>query len=309
VNAEVNIVKDTAVPIALRKWLLRITMAPAAIVLLVLLAIAAQAQSPGAPPTDISAIRHNSGEAVIPYFEGWIRNPDGTFDMVFGYFNRNYVQELTIPAGAANSVEPGPADQGQPTYFLPRRQRYMYRVRVPADFGRKDVVWTITANGHTEKGYGSLIPQEEITERVIMTSGGYDPGLNDPNKPPSIAISQMPMVTSGVPVTLTATVTDDGLPKPRPVSTTPRNTKAATGGFGGQVNSSTAPVQRELTLTWLQYGGPAKVTFGRNGAAPVANGQSATTATFAAPGTYKLVAIATDPGRLSTRTIVTVAAR
>jgi hypothetical protein len=41
----------------------------------------------------------------------------------------------------------------------------------------------------------------------------------------------------------------------------------------------------------------------------VTDGQAVTTASFAAPGTYKLIASASDPGRLSTRTevIVTVA--
>src|SRR5204862_1347007 len=49
----------------------------------------AQPQVPAQLPTDITAIRHNSGQPVIPYFEGWIKNPDGTHDLVFGYFNRN----------------------------------------------------------------------------------------------------------------------------------------------------------------------------------------------------------------------------
>ena len=181
------------------------------------LAITTQAQSPGTPLTEISGIKHTSGQSVVPYFEGWIKNADGTLDMVFGYFNRNYVQELAIPAGPDNRVEPGPTDQGQPTYFLPRQQRYVYRVRVPSDFGGKELVWSITANRRTEKAYGSLIPQEEITDRVVMTNGGYDPGLDDPNKPPSITIAPLSTTSVGIPVTLTAFVTDDGLPKPRPV--------------------------------------------------------------------------------------------
>ena len=42
------------------------------------------------------------------------------------------------------------------------------------------------------------------------------PGHDDPNKPPSITIaSECRPATAGAPVTLTASVTDDGLPKPR----------------------------------------------------------------------------------------------
>ena len=276
--------------------------------------VVARAQLPGLP-TEISGIRHNSGESVTPYFEGWIRNVDGTFDLIFGYFNRNYVQEFAIAAGPDNFVEapsavgtPASIDRGQPTYFLPRRQRYVYRVRVPADFGKREAVWSLTANGHTERAYGSLIPAEEITERVVTTNGNYDPGANDPNKPPSITIAPVAAATAGRPVTLTALVTDDGLPKPRrppPAA----DTKAAPGGFGGQVNATAAARPQGLIVRWLQYSGPAKVTFAQTGAQPVENGQAVTTATFAAPGTYKLIASATDPGLLSTKTevIVTVA--
>src|ERR1043166_4828998 len=72
-------------------------------------------------PTAISQTKFNSGQDVVPSFDGWLRNPDGTFTFVFGYLNRNFQQELVIPAGPDNKVEPGPAlDQGQPTYFLPR---------------------------------------------------------------------------------------------------------------------------------------------------------------------------------------------
>src|SRR5262245_273587 len=95
--------------------------------------------TPAKLPTELSNIRFNSGQSVVPYFEGWIRNSDGTFDLVFGYFNRNWQQELAIAVGPDNDVEFG----GQPTYFLPRRQRFIYRVRVPKDFGKKELVWTL----------------------------------------------------------------------------------------------------------------------------------------------------------------------
>jgi hypothetical protein len=269
-----------------------------------LFAVSLAAQVPGTRlPTDIPSIRHNSGQSVVPYFEGWIRNADGSFDIVFGYFNRNFVQEFAIAAGPDNKVEPGAIDQGQPTYFLPRRQRYVYRVRVPADFGKNEVVWSITANGRTERGYGNLLPEQEITERVVITNGNFDPGLDDPNKPPVLAIAPV-KAARGTPVTLTATVTDDGLPKVRALPASPQ--APARGGFGAQVNTSAAAGPRGLTVAWLQYSGPAKVAFSHAGTIPVVDGKAATTATFAAPGRYRLVASAADPGRLSTRVNVDV---
>src|SRR5215510_1689077 len=128
------------------------------LILLAALVLALPTSSYAQLPTEISGIRFNSGQDIVPYFEGWIKNPDGTFDLVFGYFNRNWQEELAIPAGPNNSVEPGGPSAGQPTYFLPRRQRWVFRLRVPADFGKKEVVWTITANGKSEKAYGTLLP-------------------------------------------------------------------------------------------------------------------------------------------------------
>jgi hypothetical protein len=255
-------------------------------------------------PTELSNIRFNSGQSVVPYFEGWIRNPDGTFDLVFGYFNRNWEQELAIPAGPDNTVELGGPDSGQPTYFLPRRQRFVFRVRVPKEFGKKEVVWSITANGRTEHAFGSLLREQEITERVVMTNGGYNPGLTDPNKPPSLTVAPIQDAITDRPVTLSVTVTDDGLPKPR---ATPAPRQAPASAFGGQVNSSTSGARPAgLTVSWMQYGGPAKATFETTGAMPVVSGEAVTTTvSFAQPGTYQLVASANDRA-MTTRVPVTV---
>ena len=88
------------------------------------------------PQTYIPQNKFSRGQDVVPSFDGWIRNPDGTFTLVFGYFNRNLEEELVIPSGPDNKLEPGLPDQGQPTYFLPRRHAWIFRVKVPADWGR-----------------------------------------------------------------------------------------------------------------------------------------------------------------------------
>src|ERR1700689_2084241 len=98
-------------------------------------------------------VQYARGQNVAPVFEGWERNPDGTFSMVFGYLNRNYEEELDIPVGPANTIEAGPGtsgDRGQPTHFYPRRQRFLFRVVVPADWNKEQkVIWTLTLRGHT----------------------------------------------------------------------------------------------------------------------------------------------------------------
>lgn len=236
------------------------------------------------------------GQDVVPVYEGWLRNSDGTFTFVFGYFNRNWKEDLAIPAGPENKLEPGSPDRGQPTYFLPRRQPWVFRVQVPKDWGQQELVWTITAHGRTEKAYAQLLPEEEIFERVIMSHGNLSRGEDDPNKPPTVRVAPVPVASVATPVPLTAIVTDDGLPKPRPEPVVRP---------GAQTNTVQRP-KAGLSVTWFQYRGPAKVVFDSAGPIAVKEGQAVTAARFSAPGAYVLRAVASD-GALSTTADVTIA--
>ncbi len=72
----------------------------------------------GAQDTRTDApLPHVRGQSVSASFEGWYDNPDGTLSLVFGYFNRNYEEDLDLPVGEDNMFEPGPADRGQPPHF------------------------------------------------------------------------------------------------------------------------------------------------------------------------------------------------
>ena len=252
------------------------------------------------PPTYIPQEKFARGQDVVPSYDGFLKNADGTFTMVFGYMNRNYEEELVIPTGPDNKLEPGMADQGQPTYFLPRRHAWVFRVKVPADWGNKELVWTITSHGRTEKAYGSLQSDEEIIERLIMTRGNLSPGLDDPNQPPSVSVSPVSEASTGGPLSLTALVSDDGLPKPR----VPKAAPAAAQGTA-QTNTSTARPRLGLNVTWFEYRGPGKVTFDDAGPILVGNGQAVTRAHFTVPGTYVLRATAND-GELQTTNDVTI---
>jgi len=272
--------------------------------LLISWTLAATAVVAQSPPTYIPDIKFARGRSVVPYLEGWIRNPDETFDFVFGYFNRNTEEELAIPAGPNNSVTPDGADRGQPTYFLPRRQPRIFRVRVPKDWGEKSITWSITANGVTEKVVSKLLPAEEINEHMMIANGSNTMrfGEDDLNQPPAVEVAGIGEVAAGVPVALIARVTDDGLPKPRPPAA-PRPS-APSSRFQSQRNTSATNAPLGLRLTWLEYRGPAKVTFETNPVRVVSE-KVATTARFASPGTYTLVAVATD-GRLSARQDITI---
>jgi hypothetical protein len=178
-------------------------------------------------------------------------------------------------------------------------QSWIFRVQVPKDWGQRELVWTITAHGRTEKAYAQLLPEEQILERLIMTRGNLNPGEDDPNQPPSVSIAPVAAANLASPVTLTALVTDDGLPKPH----APREPRP--GGIPqAQTNNAVRP-KAGLSVTWLEYRGPAKVTFDEAGPIGVTNGQAVTTAHFSAPGTYVLQAAASD-GALQTSASVVI---
>ena len=119
------------------------------------------------------------GQTVTPAFEGWYRNPDGTYSLSFGYFNRNLDEALEIPIGPNNYMESGPANQGQPSHFQPRRYWGVFAVNVPANFGYERIVWTLKIRGETSVIPGSLNKDWEIDALRGEAGSG--------NTPPSIS--------------------------------------------------------------------------------------------------------------------------
>jgi len=89
------------------------------------------------------------GQSVMPVYQGWTENADGSFNLHFSYINQNWEEEVDLPVGPNNSVSPAPLgpDAGQPTHFYPRQNRWLFTVRVPKDWGAKEVVWTLTSHG------------------------------------------------------------------------------------------------------------------------------------------------------------------
>jgi hypothetical protein len=78
------------------------------------------------------SLTYSKGQNVAPAYEGWEQAADGTKYFLFGYMNRNWDEEIDVPVGPDNGFNVGGADQGQPTHFLPRRNRFvMGRPRKP----------------------------------------------------------------------------------------------------------------------------------------------------------------------------------
>src|SRR5438477_10363186 len=167
-------------------------------------------------PSVNAQVQYATNQNVAPIFEGWEHNPDGTYSMVFGYLNRNYEEEVDIPIGTENSITLGDetfGDRGQPTHFYPRRQRFLFRVVVPKDWDKQQkVIWTLTSRGRTDQAKGWLQPEWELSPDVIVENMGG--GVPDPaNKAPEVTVSPAQTIALSGAATLTATATDDGLPK------------------------------------------------------------------------------------------------
>jgi hypothetical protein len=175
------------------------------------------------PAPMAQSLSYSSGQNVAPAYEGWEQAADGTKYFLFGYMNRNWEEEIDVPPGPDNGFNVGGADQGQPTHFLPRRNRFVFKVRVPNGFTEKDeLVWTLVTHGKTESAYASLRP-DYLVDDVVKASetGALGAGTSSPevraNKPPVVTLDgpKTRTVKVGEPLTLAMTVTDDGVPKPR----------------------------------------------------------------------------------------------
>jgi hypothetical protein len=223
------------------------------------------------------------GASITPAFEGWYNNPDGSFSFLLGYYNRNTKEALDIPVGPNNRVEPGVADQGQPTHFEIGRQWGVFAIKVPKDFGTKTLSWTIVANGETQsipltlnKGY-PISPYEEL-------------GMH--NKPPVLAFSEGGAKFTGPPTAVAATFSGT-VNQPIAMSIWVEDPKApveAEGtGFGGRGSGSVA------TVSLHKFRGPGKVTFDKARVPVLKQGAMVTVAgTFAAAGDYTLRVQAND---------------
>ena len=234
-------------------------------------------------------LSYSSGQTVSPAFEGWEKNDDGSFNMMFGYMNRNWEEEVNVAVGPENGFSPGAPDQGQPTRFLPRRNRFVFKVRVPADWGKKELIWTLTTKGKTERAYGTL-REDSLVENLVQASeqGAIGAGISSPeiraNQPPTLSMDGGDRRAQvGQPLTLIAIAQDDGVPAPRfgpdsrearlvaqararatngtPPAPTPRGTVAFDPATQRPPSAITVGSQTGLRHSCFVYRGAGRVTF------------------------------------------------
>jgi hypothetical protein len=233
-------------------------------------AIWAVLQLPLAPERD-------SGQGVTAAYEGWFKNPDGTYCLLVGYFNRNLKETLEIPIGPDNRIEPGGPDQGQPTHFLPRRQWGVFTITVPKDFPGKKLTWTLVAHGKETQVPMHLDPLWTVEPFKDAAQGNTPPvvrfapdGPTQQGPPQGIFASMEAPVSE--PLTLTVWATDDAVIDPNRVD-------------------RKGP---KLTVKWSKFRGPGGVVFEKPSPEIDAEGKATTTATFDTEGDYILRLQAND---------------
>lgn len=222
------------------------------------------------------SIQYQRGQIVSPAYEGWWPNEDGSFTLFFGYFNSNWEEQFDIPVGPENYfslVEPGAlddlgredfraqsADQGQPTHFYPRRNPFLFTIRVPADFGEKEWVWTLKTQGETVRAFGNLASDYRIDPQVISTEvggnfGDLDNRLRD-NIAPDLSVegAEQRSVRVGEVVTLVSHAEDPDNYPPRSNRRLPQTLEELYQPPAGVVVQG-AP---GLRMHWMVYRGPAE---------------------------------------------------
>ncbi|MBZ5600840.1 MAG: hypothetical protein LAO79_00870 [Acidobacteriia bacterium] len=232
--------------------------------------------------------RHDAGQSITGVFEGWYKNPDGTFSLLFGYYNRNLKESLDIAIGPNNRIEPGGPDRGQPAHFVAGRMWGSFTVAVPADFGTGKLTWTIVANGKSTVIPASLKTDWEISPFLDATNNTppwisfHDFDHDGPVAQGPRSVTASTEATTGAPFTLDVWAADDNV-----------------------VSPGTRQPRSPVSVVWTKFRGPGAVTFstarpevhkfdGKMPPKATFAGKATTTVTFSEPGEYVLQVMATD---------------
>ena len=257
---------------------------------------------PGQHQYNLQLFRARGGP-VIPIFNGWYVNPDGTKELCFGYFSTNTEEVLEIPIGPDNFIEPVEFDGVQAAHFLPirgtpdggRMYQCIFTVNIPGDY-EGDVRWTLRiGNEGTEKREFSSPGRTRYTQYLITGERAEDlrtlspllrlgpdgPNIVGPDGNHYVAGPLRARV--GEPLTLTAWARrDNDMGQPIMLGSVPL----------GEGEDS-----RGIRFTWFKHQGPGDVTFGERSAEITRDsweesmddfGEAGVEATFAEPGDYVL---------------------
>jgi hypothetical protein len=221
------------------------------------------------------------GQPIYPAYDGFLKNPDGSYTLSFAYFSHN-AEPVTIAPGPDNSFAPTPADRQQPTTFRPGHWRFQCIVVVGPEFDGK-LRWTLSYAGTT-----TGTSQNILHSNYNLVEGAQElRAIDHANAPRGVCLNRAPIVR-----VLGLSGRGRGAP---PTTSVAVNQEL---NLFGSVADEGLPRGGTLSVAWRKLSGPGSVTF-----TPPESAR--TRATFSAPGTYELELSAND-AELTGRARITV---
>lgn len=209
-------------------------------------------------------------QPVYPAYDGFLKNPDGSYTLAFAYFSHN-ADTVTIPPGAANAFAPAPGDRLQPTTFKPGHWRFQCVMVMGPEFDGK-MKWTLTYGGVTTgtsermlQSNWNLVEGAPALSKIEYAKVPKGVCLN---RPPAVRVLGVTARPNAPPPTITAALNEDV-------------------NLFGSAHDEGLPRGKGLVVEWKMLKGPGTVNF-------TIPGSARTKATFSAPGLYELELTASD---------------
>lgn len=213
---------------------------------------------------DVEVIR-KQGQPVIPLYDGWFQNEDGSKSICFSFLNMNTNESIDVPLGERNYLSTEEYDALLPTHFdpLPIEYRHVFcafSVTVPATFGVNDEIWWhLNTHGEELKVPGKVILPYVMDEPSSGGRGGLAPLISfSPNGEGArgrrgITYDQVLAARVGQPLELQAWIQHPG---------------------------------EEVWVGWAHHSGPGTVSFDEREYTMASNQSTTVEVTFSDPGDY-----------------------
>jgi uncharacterized repeat protein (TIGR01451 family) len=114
-----------------------------------------------------------------------IRRDGGTYTAVFSYANLSR-EDVIVPIGKNNHIDPAPVDQGQPAVFRAGIVPFAFAVRdVPVG---RDVTWTVASAGQVDTARASVDLGRDCS--LVSIEGNADLDLTKVARPDSVDVGE-----------------------------------------------------------------------------------------------------------------------
>lgn len=229
----------------------------------------------------VHSVSAQQNQPIYPAYDGYLKNPDGSYTLAFAYFSHN-ADVVTIAPGPNNVFAPTPGDRLQPTAFKPGHWRFQCVMVVGPEFDGK-MKWTLTYGGVTTgtsermlQSNWNLVEGAAALSKIDYAKAPKGVCLN---RPPAVRVLGVTARPNAPPPTVTASLHEEF-------------------NLFGSAHDEGLPRGATLQVGWKQLKGPGTATF-------TIPGSARTKVRFSAPGTYELELTASD-SEFTERTRLTV---